>query len=149
MPAWLWKKSTKSKDLQTNLQNSSSSNTIKASSIKSEKRRGGKTKENSISGGDNRKSFDEVSGIVSSRISPRKSSDFGGNGEGSSGFSGFDSSSSLDRVYPLPRPSVSSNDQGHAGVGLGSASVSGSSVSSNGSSDDHSNLDHGQVCIFR
>ncbi|CDP04692.1 unnamed protein product [Coffea canephora] len=135
MPAWWGRKSTKSKDPQNNSQNSSGSNNNKATSIKNDKRR--------------------VSGIDFARNSPRKSPDFGG---GASGFSGFDSSSSLDRVYPLPRPSVSSNDQSHGGgvggvvglgSGLGSASLSGSSVSSSASSDDHSNLDHGQMAFFR
>ncbi|KAL3528077.1 hypothetical protein ACH5RR_012733 [Cinchona calisaya] len=159
MPAWWGKKSTKSKDPQNNLQNSSSSsNNIKASSVKNEKRRvggGEKNKDSSIiSNNDRPKSFDEVSGVVFTRNSPRKSSDYGGNGGGGSTvFSGFDSSSSLDRVYPLPRPSVSSNDQSHGGVGLGlglgSASLSGSSVSSSVSSDDHSNLDHGQLGVSR
>ncbi|XP_027078515.1 mitogen-activated protein kinase kinase kinase 3-like [Coffea arabica] len=160
MPAWWGKKSTKSKDPQNNSQNSSGSNNNKATSIKNDKRRVGRTKDqgsnNSPSSKDNRpRSFDEVSGIDFARTSPRKSPDFGG---GSSGFSGFDSSSSLDRVYPLPRPSVSSNDQSHGGgvggvvglgLGLGSASLSGSSVSSSASSDDHSNLDHGQMGFFR
>lgn len=72
------------------------------------------------------RSFDEVL----CRNSPRNSKDlnFGGSG---SGFSGFDSGSSLDKAHPLPRPSVG-NDQG---VVLGCGSVSVSSTSSSGSSD--------------
>ncbi|KAL1556973.1 mitogen-activated protein kinase kinase kinase [Salvia divinorum] len=57
----------------------------------------------------------------------------------SSGFSGFDSSSSFDKgqPQPLPRPLGASNDQVH---GSGSGSVSVSSVSSSGSSDDHAHI---------
>ncbi|KAK3419240.1 hypothetical protein EUGRSUZ_H04962 [Eucalyptus grandis] len=77
----------------------------------------------------NPRSFDEAS---SSRNSPRNSRDFGGAGGGGGGggpavlFSGFDS----DRGLPLPRPSVSSIQ------GTENGSVSVSSVSSSGSSDD-------------
>ncbi|CAI9108900.1 OLC1v1008606C2 [Oldenlandia corymbosa var. corymbosa] len=154
MPGWWGKKSTKSKDPLPNLQNSSSGNSTKSSpSIKNERSRG--DSRNRDNGGtpvtpidsSRPKSFDEVSGIVFSRNSPRKSPDSSGYGVSSSGFSGFDSSSSLDRNYPLPRPS---SDQIHvAGLGAGSASVSGSSMSSSASSDDHSNLDHGQLGGFR
>ncbi|KAK4416692.1 Mitogen-activated protein kinase kinase kinase [Sesamum alatum] len=64
-------------------------------------------------------------------------------GGNSSGFSGFDSASSLDRGHPLPRPLEPSNDHVH-GVGSGSGSGSVSSVSSSGSSDDpnHVAVDH-------
>lgn len=128
MPAWWGKKSGRSKDTE---------NSPKGSSLKStEKKKRGAEIENKV------KSFDEV--LLhrhQSRNSPRNSRDFSGN---SSGFSGFDSVSSLDRAHPLPRPSEPSND--HAPVfGLESGSGSVSSVSSSGSSDDHTHVagDHG------
>ncbi|XP_016477982.1 mitogen-activated protein kinase kinase kinase 3-like [Nicotiana tabacum] len=105
MPAWWGKKSTKNKETQSK-----------------EKERDKYVKP---------RSFDEVL----CRNSPRNSKDlnFGGSGCGfsGSGFSGFDSGSSLDKAHPLPRPSVG-NDQG---VVLGCGSVSVSSTSSSGSSD--------------
>ncbi|KAA8531072.1 hypothetical protein F0562_005781 [Nyssa sinensis] len=148
MPAWWGRKSTKNKDQQQQQQleqtqqspHGNNHNSSK-SSIKNDKK----------NGKDKPKSFDEVSGMVLSRNSPRNSKDFtsaGGSGSsGSSAFSGFDS----DRGHPLPRPSISSTPSlgiDHA-VGLGSGSVSVSSVSSSGSSDDHNNLDHGQLGVYR
>lgn len=165
MPAWWGKKSTKNKERDSsNSPKSSSSNSIKASLVKNEKKRGGVGGRGGGGGEEGRikdgrnfnnnrpKSFDEISVGFSSRNSPRKSHDFAsGGGGGSTGFSGFDSSSSLDRVYPLPRPSISSNDQFHAGaVGLGSGSVSvSSSVSSSGFSEENSHVDQGQLIASR
>ena len=96
-------------------------------------------------------SFDDIL----SRNSPRVSRDFSspaavaaGAGGSSSGFSCFDSDGAAEkRGLPLPRPSVSSiqsfgNDQG---LTFGSASVSGSSVSSTGSFDDHPITPHSQI----
>ncbi|VFQ74072.1 unnamed protein product [Cuscuta campestris] len=79
-------------------------------------------------------SSDEVvSGtVVLARKSPRSSREFSSGRGSSSGSSGFDSASSLDRALPLPKPTFSN---GH-GVGLGSGSESGSSVSSSGSCED-------------
>ncbi|KAL7141992.1 hypothetical protein ABFS83_08G092200 [Erythranthe nasuta] len=108
MPAWWGKKSGRSKESENC-----------SSSVKHEKKR---EKQIEIKS----KSFDEV---LQSRNSPRNSRDFSPEGGiNSSGFSGFDSASSFDRAHPLPRPSDPSN-------GSGSGSVS--SVSSSGSSDDH------------
>ncbi|XP_061355093.1 mitogen-activated protein kinase kinase kinase 3-like [Gastrolobium bilobum] len=83
--------------------------------------------------------------------SPAAAGGGGGSGGGcggrsSSGFSYCDSDGGEKRGLPLPRPSVSStqsfsNDQGLA---LGSASISGSSVSSTGSCDDHP-ICHSQI----
>uniref|UniRef100_A0A5B7AXL3 mitogen-activated protein kinase kinase kinase n=1 Tax=Davidia involucrata TaxID=16924 RepID=A0A5B7AXL3_DAVIN len=147
MPAWWGRKSTKNKDQQQQqqlqqsqqYQHGNNHNSGK-SSINNDKKRGK----------DKPKSFDEVAAMVLSRNSPRNSKDFtavGSGGSGPSAFSGFDS----ERGLPLPRPSISSTpslgiDQG---VGLGSGSVSVSSVSSSGSSDDHNNLDHGQLGVYR
>ncbi|KAL3630129.1 hypothetical protein CASFOL_023113 [Castilleja foliolosa] len=132
MPAWWGKKTGKSKD---------SENSPNVSFVKSEKKRGKKEGENKVN------SVDEVLVPQQSRNSPRNSSDLSAAGRGlligqnSSGFSGFDSASSLDRGIPLPRPSEPSNDHFHA-AGSGSGSGSVSSVSSYGSSDDHT---HGVV----
>ncbi|XP_051126898.1 mitogen-activated protein kinase kinase kinase 3 [Andrographis paniculata] len=127
MPAWWGKRSGKSKE---------SKNSEKSSSVKSER----EESENKV------RSFDDVLLQRPSRNSPRSSREFSSTGRellggrNSSGFSGFDSASSLDRGLPLPRPpSEPANDPGH-GVGLGSGwSGSVSSVSSSGSSDDHNN----------
>ncbi|KAH6791396.1 mitogen-activated protein kinase kinase kinase 3 [Perilla frutescens var. frutescens] len=118
MPAWWSKKSGRSKDSE------------KSSSLKNEKKRG-KEVDPKVN------SFDE--GLL--RNSPRVSRDFSAGGRevvggDSTGFSGFDSASSMDRAHPLPRPSGSSNDQVH-GAGFGSGSGSVSSISSSESSDDH------------
>ncbi|KAF7840110.1 mitogen-activated protein kinase kinase kinase 3 [Senna tora] len=97
---------------------------------------------------DKPKSFDEVSASILSRNSPRASRDFtslspggvgGGGGGSSSGFSCWDSDGGEKRGLPLPRPSVSSTHsfEKDQPAGLGSASISGSSISSNGSYDDH------------
>ncbi|GAA0184720.1 non-receptor serine/threonine protein kinase [Lithospermum erythrorhizon] len=118
MPSWWSKKSSKHKDSPTNSPKSPTPS---------------KTRVNATNNNDNKpnKSFDEL--FISRK-------DYGGV---STEFSGFDSSSSLDRVYPLPRPSTSSAiDQG---------SVSGSSVGSSVSSDDNNNthVDHTQLATFR
>ncbi|KAK6125580.1 hypothetical protein DH2020_040673 [Rehmannia glutinosa] len=132
MPAWWGKKSGRSKD---------SENSPKGSSVKNEKKRG-KESENKV------KSLDEVFLQQQSRNSPRNSSDFSGagrelGGRNSSGFSGFDSASSLDRGHPLPRPLEPSNSNDSVlGVGYGSGSGSVSSISSSGSSDEPSQLTH-------
>ncbi|OIW19983.1 hypothetical protein TanjilG_31860 [Lupinus angustifolius] len=85
--------------------------------------------------GEKPKSFDEVTGAAFiSRNSPRASKDFtsygGAGGETDGG----------DKIgLPLPRPSVSSSFSNEQGLVFGSGSFSGgSSVSSNGSIDDHS-----------
>lgn len=110
MPVWWDKLSGKSKE----------SDNSAPSSVKNRKIK--KVKENEIN---KAKSFDGA--LLSNSDS--------GNGT-SSGFAGFDSSSSLDRGHPLPRPnsglSASDPDPGH---GSGSGSVS--SVNSSGSSDDN------------
>ncbi|KAL0332663.1 UNVERIFIED_CONTAM: Mitogen-activated protein kinase kinase kinase [Sesamum calycinum] len=127
------KKSGRSKDSETS---------AKGSSVKNEKKR--------VKESDNKaRSFDEV--LLQQqqpRNSPRNSRDFSSTGRelgggNSSGFSGFDSASSLDRGHPLPRPLEPSNDHVH-GVGSGSGSGSVSSDSSSGSSDDpnHVAVDH-------
>lgn len=88
------------------------------------------------------RSFDELL----CRKSPRTSKDFSGSG---SGFSGFDSGSSLEKAHPLPVPSVSSLGNDH-GVSLGCGSVSVSSTSSSGSSDGGAvNTDQAQLDTFR
>ncbi|KAK4490660.1 hypothetical protein RD792_001351 [Penstemon davidsonii] len=116
MPAWWGKKSGRSKDSDNN------------SSAKSSSAKKGKENENKV------RNFDEV--LL--RNSPRNSGDFLSPAGNSSGFSGFDS---LDRGHPLPRPinsleSANDQGQGHGPVfGTGSGSVS--SVSSSGSSDEH------------
>ncbi|PIN20787.1 MEKK [Handroanthus impetiginosus] len=120
MPAWWGKKSGRSKD---------SESSAKSSSVKNEKKRG-KESDNRV------RSFDEVL-QHQSRNSPRHSRDFGE--RNSSGFSGFDSASSLERGHPLPLPLEPSNDLVH-GLGFGSGSGSVSSVSSSGSSDDHTHV---------
>ncbi|CAK9148734.1 unnamed protein product [Ilex paraguariensis] len=126
MPAWWWKKSTKNRDQQQQQKfrqyPQSNSNNSSEGSIRNDKKRGKNNKPQNFDG-------------ILLRYSPRNSKDFGALGVGSSGFSGFDSSS--DRGHPLPRPSAG-NDHG---VGLGSGSFSVSSVSSSGSSDDHVHLD--------
>ncbi|XP_011099741.1 mitogen-activated protein kinase kinase kinase 3-like [Sesamum indicum] len=132
MPAWWGKISGRSKDSETS---------AKGSSVKNEKKR--------VKESDNKaRSFDEVLLQQQPRNSPRNSRDFSAAGRelgggNSSGFSGFDSASSLDRGHPLPRPLEPSNDHVH-GVGSGSGSGSVSSDSSSGSSDDpnHVAVDH-------
>lgn len=132
MPAWWGKKSGGSK---------SSESSAKSSSVKNERKR-----EKEIESRVN--SFEE---IFQSRNSPRSSREFSAAGReavgnnssieklsvvDSSGFSGFDSASSLDRAHPLPRPSDPPSDRAQ-GAGNGSGSGSVSSVSSSGSCDDH------------
>ncbi|KAL1290899.1 hypothetical protein HN51_059444 [Arachis hypogaea] len=149
MPTWWSKKSSKSKqqqELQQPHQHGGggvrqftftrSNNTVSSSLSPPSKAKSDKPNH----------SFDETL----SRNSPRVSRDFSSTpavassaaaaaaaGGSSSGFSCFDSDGDR-KGHPLPRPSVSStqsfgNDQG---LVFGSASVSGSSVSSTGSSDD-------------
>ncbi|KZV24342.1 mitogen-activated protein kinase kinase kinase YODA-like [Dorcoceras hygrometricum] len=131
MPAWWDKLSGRSKDSETRPEVSSS----EGSSLKSLKKKG---KENGSNRDSKARSFDEVLVLKQSRNSPRCSREFSPVGGGSSGFSGFDSASSLERGHPLPRPLESPTEHpGHGhGVGLGHGSASGSSVSSSGSSDD-------------
>lgn len=137
MPAWWGKKSGRSKD---------SDNSAKSSSLKNETKRG-KEIEYKVN------SLDEGLLQQQSRNSPRVSRDFSAgarelSGGDSSGFSGFDSASSLDRGHPLPQPLRASNDQVH-GVGSGSGSGSVSSVSSSGSSDDHAHVAVDQAPAYR
>ncbi|KAI6691880.1 hypothetical protein NL676_019590 [Syzygium grande] len=118
MPAWWYKKSSKTREAAAA---AAADNSLAKSSIKSDAKR-------------KPRSFDES---VSSKNSPRSSRDFGGiavvgvgggpAAAGAGGFSGFES----DRGLPLPRPSVSSAQ------GIENGSVSVSSVSSSGSSEDH------------
>lgn len=127
MPAWWGKKSGGSK---------SSESKTKSSSVKYEKKR-----EKEIVNKVN--SYEEN---LQSRNSPRSSREFSAaarelSGVDASGFSGFDSASSLDKAHPLPRPTDQSSDRGQ-GVGIGPGSGSVSSVSSSGSCDDHA---HGAV----
>ncbi|KAL0449827.1 UNVERIFIED_CONTAM: Mitogen-activated protein kinase kinase kinase [Sesamum latifolium] len=105
MPAWWGKKSGRSKDSETS---------AKGSSVKNEKKR--------VKESDNKaRSFDEVllqQQQQPPRNSPRNSRDFSAigrelGGGNSSGFSGFDSASSLERGHPLPRPLEPSNDHVH------------------------------------
>ncbi|XP_073159481.1 mitogen-activated protein kinase kinase kinase 3-like [Henckelia pumila] len=131
MPAWWDKLSGRSRDSETRPENSSS----EGSSLKSLKKKG---RENGNNRDSKARSFDEVLVLKQSRNSPRSSREFSPVGGGCSGFSGFDSASSLERGHPLPRPLESPTENpGHAhGVGLGHGSASASSVSSSGSSDD-------------
>ncbi|KAK6152990.1 hypothetical protein DH2020_012629 [Rehmannia glutinosa] len=138
MPAWWDKISGRSKDSETK--------SVNSASVKNKIKR---VKENGNRKENIGKSFDEVLLQQQSRYSPRNSREFREVGGNSSGFSGFDSASSLDRGHPLPRPLESPNDQqGHVhGVGSGSGSGSVSSVSSSGSSDDHApvTFDHAPI----
>lgn len=141
MPAWWGRKSSKNKE-QQQLPQPESHAGIHFNFIKSPIRNG---RDNSNS--NKAKSFDEVSSGIStgilSRTSPRTSRDLTPliGGSSSSGFSCFDSDGAEKIGHPLPRPSISSphslvNDQAD-GDALGSASISGSSVSSSGSYDHH------------
>ncbi|XP_030512256.1 mitogen-activated protein kinase kinase kinase 3 isoform X2 [Rhodamnia argentea] len=120
MPAWWSRKSNKTREDAPTHHPSPAKSSIKSDA---------KRKPNS---------FDDV---VSSRNSPRNSRDFGGTAGGPAGeFAGFDS----DRGLPLPRPSVSSVQDPLNG------SVSVSSVSSSGSSDDHQLVNgHAQLGVQR
>ncbi|KAF7834152.1 mitogen-activated protein kinase kinase kinase 3 [Senna tora] len=147
MPAWWGRKSSKNKEeqrpqqpQQQQLPQQEPHGVLQFNFIKSPIRNNGAARK----GKEKPKSFDEVSAAMLSRGSPRASRDYtsaSGVGGSSSGFSCFDSDGAERKGLPLPRPSVSSpqrfgNDQGD-GDGLGSASISGSSVSSTGSFDDH------------
>ncbi|KAL2521295.1 mitogen-activated protein kinase kinase kinase 3 [Forsythia ovata] len=148
MPAWWRKKSSRSKDSESENENS-----VKGSSIENEKKI---WKELSKKKDNKAKSFDEVSVMIlrqkQSKKSPRNSRDYAAigreEGGGSSGFSGFDSASSLDIGHPLPRPFESSTDhvQVH-GVGLGSGSGSVSSIGSSGSTDDQAHVVFDQIAF--
>lgn len=127
MPPWWNKKSSKTKEDQKNKY--SNTNTIHQSL--------NKDKKDAIFKDSKPRSFDEV---FINKGSPRISKEINKNGSGSSGFSGFDSDQ---KAHPLPRPCNSSLGVDQTG-GLGSGSGSVSSVSSSGSSDDHS-----QFGIFR
>ncbi|VFQ92374.1 unnamed protein product [Cuscuta campestris] len=134
MPAWWGKKSTK-----RNAKDPKSLSPNSPSSLKNEitERR------------ERPKSFGELSGMEETRNSSRASRDFP-SARGSSGFSGFDSPSSMDRGHPLPEPSVSPSSVGNDhGVRFASGSDSGSSVSSSGSCDDHSCIARSQFSSFR
>jgi len=125
MPTWWGKKSSKSKDQEDHHPHGGGGTSVlQFNFIKP------KTRPN--------KSFDEAAHV---RNSPRATRDFA-------------PSSAADpdekRGLPLPRPSVSStqsfsNDQG---LVFGSASVSGSSVSSSGSYEDHPTY-HSQITAAR
>ncbi|KAL8034669.1 hypothetical protein ABFX02_12G044000 [Erythranthe guttata] len=144
MPAWWDKISGRSKDSEPKSENSA-----KSSSLKNERKREKETGNRKES---KARSFDEVllpppPPPQPSANSPRKSRDFSAVGAISTGFSGFDSASSLDRGHPLPRPLESPNSdlQGQvSGFGFGTGSGSVSSVSSSGSSEDqpHITFDH-------
>ncbi|KAJ4964884.1 hypothetical protein NE237_016733 [Protea cynaroides] len=133
MPAWWGRKSHKSSKEQKVAapEEDHHNDYIKASSVNND---GKKSKEK-------RKSFDDVSAILVARNSARTGKDFGGScGSDSDGHCG--SVVSEKKGHPLPRPSVSSApslviDHG-VGSGCRSGSVSVSSVSSSGSSDDAS-----------
>ncbi|KAM3282633.1 mitogen-activated protein kinase kinase kinase 3 [Capsicum chacoense] len=88
------------------------------------------------------KSFDELL----CRNSPRTSKDFAGGGGSGSGFSGFDSGSSLETTHPLPMPSVSSIGNDHGSVSVSSTSSSGSS---DGAAAAAGNTDQVQLDTFR
>lgn len=130
MPPWWNKKSSKTKE-DTKNRYSNNNTTIHQSLSKD-------SKKDSIFFKDSKpRSFDEV---FINKGSPRISKEINKNGSGSSGFSGFESDQ---KAHPLPRPCNSSLGLDQTG-GLGSGSGSVSSVSSSGSSDDHS-----QFGIFR
>ncbi|VFR01308.1 unnamed protein product [Cuscuta campestris] len=97
MPAWWGKKSTK-----RNAKDPKSLSPNSPSSLKNEltERR------------ERPKSFGELSGMEETRNSTRASRDFP-SARGSSGFSGFDSPSSMDRGHPLLEPSVSPSSVGN------------------------------------
>ncbi|XP_075514660.1 LOW QUALITY PROTEIN: mitogen-activated protein kinase kinase kinase 3-like [Primulina tabacum] len=133
MPAWWDKISGRSKDSETRPEISSS----EGSSLKNLKKKG---KENGNNRDSKARSFDEFLVLKQSTNSPRSSREFSPVGGGCSGFSGFDSASSLERGHPLPRPLESPSEHPGHGVGLGHGSGSASSVSSSGSSDDPAHL---------
>lgn len=87
------------------------------------------------------RSFDELL----CRKSPRTSKDFSGSG---SGFSGFDSGSSLEKAHPLPVPSVSSLGNDHGSVSVSSTSSSGSSDGGTVVNTDQAQLDTFRLVLF-
>ncbi|XP_074335889.1 mitogen-activated protein kinase kinase kinase 3-like isoform X2 [Apium graveolens] len=127
MPPWWNKKSSKTKEDQKNKY--SNTNTLHQNLSRDKK---------DVFFKDSKpRSFDEV---LINKGSPRISKEINKNGSGSSGFSGFESDQ---KAHPLPRPcNFSLGVDQTGGLGFGSGSVS--SVSSSGSSDDHS-----QFGIFR
>lgn len=147
MPTWWGKKSSKPKEHEEPRGGSSTSNGSSGggggvlhfnfsnkSPIRNSNKNGYKP--------ENPRSFDDASSNF--RNTPRSSRDFSPsiNSAGGGSSSCWDSDAGYKIGVPLPRPSVSStqslsNDQGIT-FGFGSASVSGSSVSSNGSYDDPS-----------
>ncbi|KAL2462353.1 Protein kinase domain-containing protein [Abeliophyllum distichum] len=110
MPAWWRKRFRRSKDSESENENS-----VKGSSIENEKK---VWKEISKKKDNKAKSFDEVFVMIlrqkQLKNSPRNSRDYAAIGreerERSSAFSGFDSSSSLDIGHPMPRPFESSTE---------------------------------------
>ncbi|KAL8110539.1 hypothetical protein AgCh_026313 [Apium graveolens] len=121
MPPWWNKKSSKTKEDQKNKY--SNTNTLHQNLSRDKK---------DVFFKDSKpRSFDEV---LINKGSPRISKEINKNGSGSSGFSGFESDQ---KAHPLPRPcNFSLGVDQTGGLGFGSGSVS--SVSSSGSSDDHS-----------
>ncbi|KAL2476238.1 Protein kinase domain-containing protein [Abeliophyllum distichum] len=116
MPAWWRKRSSRSKDSE-----SENENFVKGSSIENEKKI---WKEISKKKDNKAKSFDEVSVMIlrqkQSKNSPRYSRDYATIGReeeerGSSKFLGFDSASSLDIGHPLPRHFVNKDQVGSVG----------------------------------
>ncbi|KAI4317105.1 hypothetical protein L6164_025009 [Bauhinia variegata] len=128
MPAWWGRKSSKNKERQQEPNDGAQFNFVK-SPIRN-------CKTSTKKGKDKPKSFDEVSGTTLFRISPRTSKDFTAV-TGSS--SCFDSDGADRKGLPLPRPSGSPHHSFRTdqAIALGSSSVSGSSISSSGSYDDH------------
>ncbi|KAL2505035.1 mitogen-activated protein kinase kinase kinase 3-like [Abeliophyllum distichum] len=107
MPAWWRKRSSRSKDSESENENS-----VKGSSIENEKKI---WKEISKKKDNKAKSFDEVSVMIlrqkQSKNSPRNSRDYAALGrEEGGGSSRFDSASSLDIGHPLLRPFESSTE---------------------------------------
>ena len=127
MPAWWSKKSGKNKQTQHQEQEDEEEprgalifNLMRSPINIGSSRKKGKEKH---------KSFDELF-VSRNSPSPRKSKEFS---------NAVDGDRNNSRGVPLPRPSVSSNHSfgNEQGLGFGSASVSGSSVSSSTSYDDH------------
>ncbi|GAB4847771.1 hypothetical protein Ancab_026834 [Ancistrocladus abbreviatus] len=141
MPAWWNRKSNRHKEapLQSFVfidPNSNKCHNPKTSLInKSERRSVEKSR-----------SLDELVPGISRRSNGELGHRGSSGGSRSSGFSGFDSDGGERRGHPLPRPSDSGLD--HA-VAAGCLSVSVSSVSSSGSSDEPPNMEPAQVGLSR